>query len=214
MGSVGRNIQCVASVHGRLLATEGRFHLTFEQDKGLLEVMPMRRWPAAWRDVHINYAEAFIRIFARHDDGVGVADQTDMRKVVGLRQGEPAFEVVRWDRWSSWHVGSPLWGLGLFVVSLKALTPSKAQRFLWQSPRIDEAHAPGDPLGSRYPPPPHRSPVRDTPETSRGCRTPTMMEPAFSSAPRTRPCRPRNRESPCQADHSRSMPSWDHLIPP
>ena len=42
----------------RLLAAEGRFHLTFEQDEGLLEVMPMRRRSAAWRDVHIDYAEA------------------------------------------------------------------------------------------------------------------------------------------------------------
>jgi len=46
--------------------------------------MPMRRWPAAWRDVHINYAEACIRVFARYSDGVGVANQTNMRKVIGL----------------------------------------------------------------------------------------------------------------------------------
>src|ERR1700688_199283 len=77
---------------------------------------PMRRWPAAWRDVHINYAETSIRVFARHSDGVGVADQTDMKKVVGLRQFETAFEVVRWDHgWRSWHVGSPLWGSSLAV---------------------------------------------------------------------------------------------------
>src|SRR5580700_4387010 len=60
MRSVGRNGQGVASAHGRLLPAEGCFHLPFEQDEGLFEVMPMRRRPATWRDVHIHYAEASI----------------------------------------------------------------------------------------------------------------------------------------------------------
>jgi hypothetical protein len=90
MGSVGRNVQRLASAHDRLLATKGRFHLAFEQDKGLLEVMPMRRRPASRRDVHIDNAEASIGLLARHGDGVGIADQTDVRKVVGLRQRETA----------------------------------------------------------------------------------------------------------------------------
>ena len=88
MGSVGRNVQRVANPHDRLLATKGRFHLAFEQDKGLLEVMPMRGRPAPWRDVHINNAEASIGLLARHCDRVGIADQTDVRKVVGLPQRE------------------------------------------------------------------------------------------------------------------------------
>jgi hypothetical protein len=99
MRSVGRNVQRVAGAHRRLLAAEGCFHLAFEQDKGLLEVMPMRWRSATWRDVHINYAEASIGLLARHGDGVGVADQTDVREVVGLRQREIAFGVVRWNRW-------------------------------------------------------------------------------------------------------------------
>ena len=82
----------------RLLATEGRFHLAFEQDKGLLEVMPMRGRPALWRDVHINYTEASIRLLARHGDRVGISDQTEVREVVGLRQCEIAFWVVQWNR--------------------------------------------------------------------------------------------------------------------
>jgi hypothetical protein len=66
---------------------------------GLLEVMPMRWRPAAWRDVHINYAESSICVFACHGDRVGIADETDMREVVGLPQREIAFGVVRRDRW-------------------------------------------------------------------------------------------------------------------
>jgi len=60
MRSVGGNIQCLACAHDQLPATEGRFHLTFEQDKGLLVVMRMGRGPATWRDVHINDAKASI----------------------------------------------------------------------------------------------------------------------------------------------------------
>ena len=45
MRSVGRNVQGFAGAHDRLLAAEGGFHLAFEQDKGLLEVMPMRGGP-------------------------------------------------------------------------------------------------------------------------------------------------------------------------
>ena len=95
MRSVGRNVQRVAGSHARLLAAEGRFHLTFEQDKGLLEVMPMWRRSATWRDVHVDDAEASVGLLARHGDGVGIADETDVREVVGLRQRETAFEVVR-----------------------------------------------------------------------------------------------------------------------
>ena len=98
MGSVGRNVQCVASAHGRLLAPEGCFHLAFEEDKGLFEVMPMRWRPATWRDVHINDAEASIGLLPRHGDGVGIADQTDVREVVGLPLSEIAFGIVRRDR--------------------------------------------------------------------------------------------------------------------
>jgi hypothetical protein len=114
MRSIGRNVQRFARVHGRLLATESCFHFTFEQDEGLLEVVPMRWWSATWRDVHIDYAETSIRIFARHGDSVGIAYQTDVRKVVGMRQFQIAFGVVRRNcRLSSWHVVSPWWDFRL-----------------------------------------------------------------------------------------------------
>jgi hypothetical protein len=44
-----------------------------------------------------------------HRDRVSIADQTDVREVVGLRQREIAFGAVRWNRWqSSGHFVSPL----------------------------------------------------------------------------------------------------------
>jgi hypothetical protein len=54
-----------------------------------------------------------------------------MRKVVGLRQRETAFELVLWDRgWSSWHVGSPLSSFACTVeihagLQLLAVTPAQ-----------------------------------------------------------------------------------------
>jgi len=98
MGRVRGNIQRVAGTDDRLIATEGCFHLPFEQDKSLLEVMPMRWRSAAWWDVHINYAEASIGLLARHGDGVGIADQPKVGDAVGLRQCEIAGEIVGWDR--------------------------------------------------------------------------------------------------------------------
>jgi hypothetical protein len=67
--------------------------------------MAMRGRAATGRDVHIDYAETSSGLVARYGDGVGIADQTDVRKVVGLRQREIAFGVVGRDSWqSSGHV--------------------------------------------------------------------------------------------------------------
>src|SRR5208282_544088 len=99
VGSVGRNVECLAGVHDRFLAAKSCFHIAFEQDESFLEVVPMRRRPSAWRDMHIDHAEASIRLLARDCDGVGIADQTDVRQVVGLRQCKIASEIVRWDGW-------------------------------------------------------------------------------------------------------------------
>ena len=78
-----------------ILAAESGFHFAFEQDKGLFEVMPMQWRAATWRDMHINYAEASCGLLACHAHGVGVADQTDVREVVGLHRCEIALSVRR-----------------------------------------------------------------------------------------------------------------------
>jgi hypothetical protein len=74
MGSVGGDVQGFAGAEGRLLATEGGFHLALKQDEGLLEVMPVRWRTAAGRDVHVDDAEASGSLLAGHGDGICIAD--------------------------------------------------------------------------------------------------------------------------------------------
>ena len=94
------------------------------QDKSFLEVMSMRRRSATRGNVHINDAEAPIGLLARHRDGLSIADQTDVREVVGLRQREIAFEAVRRNRWQSSGHSFLLWSVRLIVIRLKPLAPS------------------------------------------------------------------------------------------
>src|SRR5450755_3483918 len=98
MRSVGRNVHRLAGMHGRLLATEGCLHLAFEQDKGLLKVMPVWRRAASRRDMHINYAEASIGLLTCDGDCVGIADEANVRELVGLRKREIASRVIYWYR--------------------------------------------------------------------------------------------------------------------
>ncbi len=76
-----------AGVNGRLLATEGGFHLAFEQDKSFLEVVPVWWWTAAGRDMHVDDAEASGSLISCHGDGVGISDQPDVGEVIGLSNG-------------------------------------------------------------------------------------------------------------------------------
>jgi hypothetical protein len=89
------NVQGFAGADGRILATEGGFHLAFEDDKGLLEVMPVPWRTAAGRDVHVDDAEASGSLLAGHGNGVGIADQPDVRQVFELSKSEAAFGIVR-----------------------------------------------------------------------------------------------------------------------
>ena len=59
----------------------------------LLEVVPVRRRPAAWRDVHVDEGVLAGGVLAGHEDCVGVADEPDVRQAlifVRPRAGEPA----------------------------------------------------------------------------------------------------------------------------
>ncbi len=95
MRSVGRDVQGFAGADGRLLAPERGFHLAFEEDEGLLEVMPVRGRTAARRDVHVDDAEASGSLLAGHGDGVSISNQSNVREVVGFSDGEAAFWIVR-----------------------------------------------------------------------------------------------------------------------
>ena len=68
-------------------APEGGFHLAFEEDEGILEVMPVPRRTTARRDVHVDDAKTFSSLLAGHGDGVGISYQSDVREVVGLSDG-------------------------------------------------------------------------------------------------------------------------------
>ena len=42
--------------------------------------MAMRRRSSAWRDVHIDEAEALRSVFSRKKDGVSISDESNVRK--------------------------------------------------------------------------------------------------------------------------------------
>jgi len=59
------------------------------------EVMPVRGRATAGRNVHVDDAEASGSLLAGHGNGVGIADQPDVRQVFELSKGEAAFRIVR-----------------------------------------------------------------------------------------------------------------------
>jgi hypothetical protein len=81
-----------------VLAAEGGLYLAFKDDKGLFEVVAVRRWASAGWNVHVDKAEATGGPPSGEQDGVGVADETDVEKVwlIGADEGEAAGEVVGW----------------------------------------------------------------------------------------------------------------------
>jgi hypothetical protein len=81
MGSIRRNVDCLAGMNNRLFATKGGFNLPVEHDEGLLKVMAMRPGTSAGRDVHVDYAEAALCVVSIDRDGVGVANQPNMRQL-------------------------------------------------------------------------------------------------------------------------------------
>ena len=64
MGRVGGDVDGLAGPYGGLRSAKGGFHLAVEEDEGLFEVVAMRRWAAAWRDVHVDEAEAACCVFS------------------------------------------------------------------------------------------------------------------------------------------------------
>ena len=81
MWCIGRNIEGLACSHNRFPAAERGLHLTFQKDKGLLEVMPMGRRASTGRNMHIDDAKSSVGLLSSNGDGVGIADHTDVRKV-------------------------------------------------------------------------------------------------------------------------------------
>ncbi len=80
MGRVGRNADGVSCFYDRFLTTKRRFHFTFQNNESFLKVVAMwGRPPSRW-NVHVDHAE-LSRCFRSGDgDGVGVSDQSNVRK--------------------------------------------------------------------------------------------------------------------------------------
>ena len=71
-----------------VLVSEGHLELAFEEREHLLEIMPMRRRPAAiWHD-HVDQAVSSGRLNAGHEDAVSVADHSDMADLGTVRIGD------------------------------------------------------------------------------------------------------------------------------
>ena len=98
-GLIGRIVELVGSVCGDVNGLTGTQHLVraakddvelaLEEDEGFLEVVAMRRRPAAGRNVHINEAEAAGGVFSGEKKGVGVSGDADVREIrVAVRAGD------------------------------------------------------------------------------------------------------------------------------
>ena len=73
VGRVGGDVDGFTGDDGGLCSSEGGFDLALEEDEGLFEVVAMRWWAAAGRDVHVDQAEAFRCVFSGEENGVGVS---------------------------------------------------------------------------------------------------------------------------------------------
>jgi len=101
MRRIRRNVDCIAGAHDRFRSTEGSFQLTFEQDKGLFEIVAMGRRPAAGRNMHIDETKAFGCIIAGHKQGVGISHDADVREApifVRLGKRQNPGEIVERNR--------------------------------------------------------------------------------------------------------------------
>ena len=78
VGGIGRNVDRRAGPHRLGFAAEGDLELALEEGEHLLEIMPMRRRPAAVGHDHVDQAVAPRRLSARHENAIGVAHDRDM----------------------------------------------------------------------------------------------------------------------------------------
>jgi hypothetical protein len=84
-----------------IFAAKGGFNFTFEDGKRFLEVVAMRRRPAAWRNMHVDEAKTTVGVVASKQSGVSVSHDSDVRKTpvfVRARNREIALEIIRRDR--------------------------------------------------------------------------------------------------------------------
>src|ERR1039458_504538 len=94
---VRRDVDGIASLDDVFLSTKGSFHLSLKQYESLLEVVAMRPWATARRNVHVDNAKASVGLVAGDRDGIGISHNPDVRKTLilfGLGYCEIALGVV------------------------------------------------------------------------------------------------------------------------
>jgi hypothetical protein len=94
---VGRNIDGFAGSGDEILITEAQLDFAFEDGEHLLEIVTVRRGPAAGWDVHVDECVLAGCVVTGHQDRVGVSDNAEMRKIVVLvrsSDGEVSLKVV------------------------------------------------------------------------------------------------------------------------
>lgn len=82
MRRVCGNMYRFAGSHSALLPAKGRFHLAFEQNKGLFKVVTMQRRSAAGWDVHVDQAETARSCLPWDSNRIGIANQADVRQIL------------------------------------------------------------------------------------------------------------------------------------
>jgi len=100
MRRVRRNVERISRTDRHFVAAKNYVKLTFQNDKGLLEVVAMWRRSATGQNDAVDQTKAAIGIVPGEQDGIGVPDKTDMRKApifVGLSESENSLKIVGWD---------------------------------------------------------------------------------------------------------------------
>ena len=111
---VGRHVDGLAGAGDERLAAKGHLDLAVKDGEHLLEVVPVRRRPAARGHVHVDERVLTGGVLAGDEDRVGVADEPDVRQaLVAVRpcDGELTGQIVGRD------------GRGLAGISCCALVP-------------------------------------------------------------------------------------------
>ena len=95
--SIGRDVDCLAGMDDGFLSAKCCFDLSIQHDECFFKVMAMRPRTTAGRDMHINHAEPAFGVVSIDGDGVGIANETDVRQLsfaIGIRGSQGAFEIV------------------------------------------------------------------------------------------------------------------------
>ena len=98
--SVRWNVDRFSRTHNTLLPSERSLQFTVEKNKGLLEIMTMRRRTASGRNVHIDEGESTCSIHSGEQDGIGVAHDSEMQGTAAIwvcNHQIPSW-VVGWNR--------------------------------------------------------------------------------------------------------------------